>query len=196
MMEIRSSLPGGAPLADGRRRRPRPLPLLLTLLPLLLPAASGIDCFRCSSVNGSDPRCQDPFHNNYTDLLVSGCMGGRKQRNGLFPASACVKLSGFYSDDGTSMIIRDCAVDSATLTIDTELTRMSHCGSFEFQDRYVHGCISACDSFDGCNTAVMRRGGWLLAPALALTLAANTGVVQHVLLALTLAAAPPSPPDR
>ena len=33
------------------------------------------------------------------------------------------------------MIIRDCAVDSATLTIDTELTRMSHCGSFEFQGR-------------------------------------------------------------
>lgn len=43
------------------------------------------------------PFSQDPFHNNFTsDLLESPCMGGRKGRNGLFPATACLKLAGRY----------------------------------------------------------------------------------------------------
>lgn len=34
------------------------------------------------------------------------------------------------------MVVRTCAVDSGTLTLDTELARMSHCGFFYFDDRY------------------------------------------------------------
>ena len=34
------------------------------------------------------------------------------------------------------MMIRGCAVDSGTLTTDTEIIRMSHCGSFYFNDRW------------------------------------------------------------
>ena len=57
----------------------------------------GIDCFKCVSLNGSNPACEDPFHNNYTaDLLERPCMGGRKGRNGLFPASSCIKLAGTF----------------------------------------------------------------------------------------------------
>ena len=60
-------------------------------------SAIGIDCFKCVSVNGTNPSCEDPFHNNYTsNLLERPCMGGRKGRNGLFPASACIKLAGKF----------------------------------------------------------------------------------------------------
>jgi len=49
------------------------------------------------SVDGDNPKCDDPFHNNYTAaILESPCLGGRKGRNGLFPATACIKLAGVY----------------------------------------------------------------------------------------------------
>ena len=34
-------------------------------------------------------------------------------------------------------MIRGCAVDSGTLTTDTEIIRMSHCGAFYFDKRYT-----------------------------------------------------------
>ncbi|KAK2709249.1 hypothetical protein QYM36_013045 [Artemia franciscana] len=59
--------------------------------------ASAIDCFKCVSINGDNPACEDPFHNNSTvGILESNCMGGKKGRDGLFPASSCLKLSGVY----------------------------------------------------------------------------------------------------
>ena len=62
-----------------------------------LVSSSGIDCFKCVSINGSNRSCNDPFHNNYTvDILKRPCMGGRKGRNGLFPASSCTKVVGSY----------------------------------------------------------------------------------------------------
>merc|ERR1712080_185095 len=128
--------------------------LLLYLLPLILLITDcfAIDCFKCVSVNGANPACEDPFHNNYTvDILERPCMGGRKGRNGLFPATACIKLSGTYSDNEETLVVRGCALDSGTLTTDTELIRMSHCGSFYFDDRYVSGCVQSCDNLDGCN---------------------------------------------
>ena len=33
-------------------------------------SAIGIDCFKCVSVNGTNPSCEDPFHNNYTEGTV------------------------------------------------------------------------------------------------------------------------------
>lgn len=41
------------------------------------------------------------------------------------------------SDSGESITIRSCALDSGTLTTDTEIIRMSHCGSFYFENRCV-----------------------------------------------------------
>ncbi|KAI9562002.1 hypothetical protein GHT06_012966 [Daphnia sinensis] len=98
---------------------------------------NAIDCFKCVSVNGANPACEDPFHNNFTsDLLESPCLGGRKGRNGLFPATACLKLAGRYADGNyEKMVIRTCALDSGSLTLDTELVRMSHCGSFVLDGR-------------------------------------------------------------
>lgn len=52
--------------------------------------------------------------------------------------------------NGGTMVVRDCALDSGTLTTDTELVRMSHCGGFYFDDQYVSGCIQSCFE-DACN---------------------------------------------
>ncbi|XP_037522025.1 uncharacterized protein LOC119399277 [Rhipicephalus sanguineus] len=115
--------------------------------------AHGLDCFKCVSLDRENPACEDPFHNNYTaDLLVSPCMSSRKNRNGLFPATACIKLNGVYEETGQTMVVRSCALDSGTLTVDTEIVRMSHCGGFYFEDRYVRGCLQSCFE-DACNAA-------------------------------------------
>jgi len=124
-----------------------------------------IDCFKCVSYNGANKACDDPFHNNYsTAILESPCMGGRKGRDGLFPATACIKIAGYYGewwdqiwyneitmwywlswfqfatdDTGETITVRGCALDSGTLTTDTEIIRMSHCGKFYYDNRCATG---------------------------------------------------------
>ena len=39
------------------------------------------------------------------------------------------------ADTGETMVIRSCSLDSGSLTLDTELVRMSHCGSFVMEGR-------------------------------------------------------------
>ncbi|XP_075585884.1 uncharacterized protein LOC124498577 isoform X1 [Dermatophagoides farinae] len=147
--------------------------LLLLLLQLNFCYLNAIDCFRCTSFGGANQWCEDPFHNNYSStILQSPCWTGRKGRDGLYPATACIKLNGrfgmykfiiiisinngfqqfFSEDNGETMIVRDCALDSGSLTTDTELVRMSHCGGFYFDNRYVKGCVQSC-SENACNQA-------------------------------------------
>ncbi|XP_066149760.1 uncharacterized protein [Euwallacea fornicatus] len=115
---------------------------------------SAIDCFKCISVNNDYPPCEDPFHNNYTlDIFQSPCMGGRKGRDGIFPATACVKITGVFDDNKDTITVRGCALDSGTLTTDTELVRMSHCGGFYYSNRYVRGCVQSCSDADACNSS-------------------------------------------
>ncbi|KAI7686596.1 hypothetical protein SSS_09579 [Sarcoptes scabiei] len=115
--------------------------------------SEAIDCFRCNSFGGANSYCEDPFHNNFSaTILQSPCWTGRKGRDGLYPATACIKLSGRFEDNGDTMIVRDCALDSGSLTTDTELVRMSHCGGFYFDNRYVKGCVQSC-SENACNRA-------------------------------------------
>jgi hypothetical protein len=135
-----------------------------------------IDCFKCVSLNRSNVACEDPFHNNFSaSLLVSPCWTGRRNRDGAFPATACIKLSGVYGEfdsfvsicaissshlglllcliaekTGIPMVVRDCALDSGTLTTDTELVRMSHCGAFYLDGEYLNGCVQSCFE-DACN---------------------------------------------
>ncbi|XP_053691268.1 LOW QUALITY PROTEIN: uncharacterized protein LOC128739790 [Sabethes cyaneus] len=105
-------------------------------------------------MNGANKACDDPFHNNFsTAILESPCMGGRKGRDGLFPATSCIKIAGYYDDTGETITVRGCALDSGTLTTDTEIIRMSHCGRFFYDDRYVHGCLQSCNDADACNIA-------------------------------------------
>lgn len=67
-------------------------------------------------------------------------MGGRKGRDGLFPATSCIKIAGIFckfiivqsfnllfitfllnltADNKESITVRGCALDSGTLTTDT-----------------------------------------------------------------------------
>ena len=41
----------------------------------------------------------------------------------------------FMTEAGYNLTIRGCAVDSGTLTADTEMVRLSHCGSFVLDTR-------------------------------------------------------------
>nr|CAI5844495.1 unnamed protein product [Callosobruchus analis] len=103
-----------------------------------LDKVNSIDCFKCISINGEYPPCEDPFHNNYTtEILNSPCMGGRKGRDGLFPATSCIKITGIIDETGEKMILRGCALDSGTLTTDTEIVRMSHCGGFYYDGNKI-----------------------------------------------------------
>ncbi|XP_063697102.1 uncharacterized protein LOC134828075 [Culicoides brevitarsis] len=127
---------------------------ILNILLLISGTADAIDCFKCVSLNGNNPLCDDPFHNNVTTaILESPCMGGRKGRDGLFPATSCIKIAGTYDDTHETLTVRGCALDSGTLTTDTEIIRMSHCGRFYYDDRYVHGCLQSCNDADACNSS-------------------------------------------
>ena len=91
--------------------------------------------------------------------------------------SNCVCIIFVFVDDNLETItVRGCALDSGTLTTDTEIIRMSHCGKFYYDERwnyiiedkfpfqfnknlsilfhrYVHGCLQSCSDSDGCNGA-------------------------------------------
>ena len=58
---------------------------------MLLLTASAIGCFVCSSINGSDPDCEDTF-NNTGDYYNAECKSGRKGRSGEFPGTECIKM--------------------------------------------------------------------------------------------------------
>ncbi|XP_072941361.1 uncharacterized protein [Epargyreus clarus] len=125
--------------------------------------AHTIDCFKCVSMNGRFAPCDDPFHNNHSlELLEAPCMGGRKGRDGLFPATSCIKIAGVFDDTGESITVRGCGLDSGTATTDTEIIRMSHCGRFYYNDRYVHGCLQSCNDADACNESHRARHSPLL----------------------------------
>lgn len=95
-------------MCSRRARKPK---TDLELAPDLHPAAvGGVDCFKCSSRNGSNPACEDPFHNLNTTRVTTPfspepppnviyhtpCYAGKKGREGLFLASACIKLTGTF----------------------------------------------------------------------------------------------------
>ena len=54
--------------------------------------ASCIGCFVCTSINHSEPECEDTFNNTNAKFYHKTCFSGRKGRDGLFPATNCVKL--------------------------------------------------------------------------------------------------------
>ena len=62
---------------------------------------TSIGCFHCTSIGGDNPACEDPF--NSTEAFKQGlykdnCLAGMKDRGGLYPATACVKFDGYYSE--------------------------------------------------------------------------------------------------
>lgn len=62
-------------------------------------AVFSIDCFKCISINKNYNPCEDPFHNNFTtEIYQSPCMGGKKGRDGPFPATFCIKITGVFGE--------------------------------------------------------------------------------------------------
>ncbi|VDM61785.1 unnamed protein product [Angiostrongylus costaricensis] len=123
--------------------------------------ALSIGCFVCSSFDGNNRACEDPFNSTIEITPKSAsiasyhhpCWAFKKGRQGLFPADHCIKIIGHRADSTSkTMIIRTCALDSGTLTADTEIVRISHCGHFKFEGYHYTGCVQACDS-DGCNSS-------------------------------------------
>lgn len=50
-------------------------------------------------MNWQNKECDDPFHHNNTDdILEAPCLGGRKGRDGVFPATSCVKIAGYFGN--------------------------------------------------------------------------------------------------
>ena len=111
-------------------------------------------------------------------------MTGMKGRDGLFPASVCVKVKGTYvSPPRHTLIVRTCAADSHSLTMDTEIARIEEsCGLNDFDadatweekpteesTRRMDGCIAVCDSVDGCNGANGSKEGGAIAVIMMLT---------------------------
>uniref|UniRef100_A0A1I8AGI1 Secreted protein n=1 Tax=Steinernema glaseri TaxID=37863 RepID=A0A1I8AGI1_9BILA len=103
---------------------------LLLLGMIVFQEAEGIGCFVCSSFNGSNPLCEDTFNSTIDQSTRSSpvgianyqfpCWSFKKNREGLFPADHCIKVSGYRTDDSRqTMVIRTCALDSGTLTADT-----------------------------------------------------------------------------
>ncbi|KAK5979714.1 hypothetical protein GCK32_009362 [Trichostrongylus colubriformis] len=144
---------------------PRISPALILFV--TIPGAVGIGCFVCSSFDGNNRACEDPFNSTLEASSKQReaasitnyhhpCWAFKKGRQGLFPADHCIKIIGHRAENTTkTMIIRTCALDSGTLTADTEIVRISHCGHFKFEGYHYTGCVQACDS-DGCNSSHLR----------------------------------------
>nr|XP_018903177.1 PREDICTED: uncharacterized protein LOC109034465 [Bemisia tabaci]XP_018903178.1 PREDICTED: uncharacterized protein LOC109034465 [Bemisia tabaci] len=146
------------------------LELVSLLLLTMLQSGSSINCYTCSSVNGSSPSCEDPFHpamSNYTEK----CMVPKKGHTGVFPANFCIKIVGENTEVKERMVIRACVMK----------TMDSQCGVFRYQDSTMTGCILTCD-FDGCNSAPPHQnplaGTGLLLTAIAI---ANFNVLPALL---------------
>ena len=63
-------------------------------------SVAGIGCFVCTSLAGSDVECEDNFSNLNSVAYQEPCMSGLKGRAGVYPASSCLKISGYYGKRG------------------------------------------------------------------------------------------------
>lgn len=67
--------------------------ILLVASLLMSVAEASIDCYTCSSRNGTDPYCEDPMSPAFLKL-EKNCMVPKEGHIGKFPANFCVKMIG------------------------------------------------------------------------------------------------------
>lgn len=68
---------------------------LLLFIISIIDISKSISCYKCSSINGSNPSCEDLFQGDIvgtTSLLHTPCLTNLRGRKGLFPATHCIKL--------------------------------------------------------------------------------------------------------
>uniref|UniRef100_A0A147BD86 Putative secreted protein n=2 Tax=Ixodes ricinus TaxID=34613 RepID=A0A147BD86_IXORI len=100
-----------------------------------------INCYTCSSLNGSDPNCHDPLNPAYTRYSTD-CTVPKEKHIGEFPAHFCVKVVGRTVETNIEMVIRICSLE----------TMDNSCGVFRYEETVLQGCILTCNS-NGCNVA-------------------------------------------
>lgn len=101
--------------------------------------SGAISCYTCSSRNGTDLNCHDPFHpamSTYTE----GCKVPKEGHIGQFPANFCIKVIGKTVQTEEEHVIRACTLENMD----------NQCGVFRFEKDTLQGCILTCD-YDGCN---------------------------------------------
>ncbi|VDL44788.1 unnamed protein product [Hymenolepis diminuta] len=96
-------------------------------------AVSGLACYVCVSVNGSNPECEDPMRGSVP--IESPCRQGKSGYEGLAYANYCAKIKGQRVSDGVQIYIRRCSTQ--------KLGGIStHCGQFRLSNELYHGCIA------------------------------------------------------
>ncbi|KAK7498454.1 hypothetical protein BaRGS_00010408, partial [Batillaria attramentaria] len=65
----------------------------------------GLGCFKCTSINHSNPECEDTF-NNTDRFWEPDCWGTRKNRMGSFPGTQCIKM---IAED--EVVLRACVLE-------------------------------------------------------------------------------------
>ncbi|XP_071527140.1 U-scoloptoxin(05)-Sm1a-like isoform X2 [Panulirus ornatus] len=113
----------------------------------------GISCYVCSSTNGSDINCEDPYHPALS-TFAEDCQVPKEGHIGQFPANYCVKIIGTSAATKGSLMIRTCVLENMD----------SQCGVFKFGGDHFTGCILTCN-YDGCNPAP-RAATFTLPPVL------------------------------
>ena len=72
-------------------------PCIKLIICFIISVYNAIGCFRCESWNNSHPACDDPFNSTLAysaGYYEEACLSFMKNREGLYPATACVKISG------------------------------------------------------------------------------------------------------
>ncbi|KAL8590117.1 hypothetical protein ACOMHN_010312 [Nucella lapillus] len=107
--------------------------------------AASIDCYRCTSINGANEACEDPFKTDLStvDLIDRDC------QYGYFSSTHCIKLKG-VKEDGTKILVRHCSNSDWG----------KNCGDIRYihsedDEERIQGCLTTCN-FDGCNSAPSR----------------------------------------
>ena len=140
---------------------------------------SSISCYQCSSINGSNPACEDFFHGELEGvpaMLQTPCLTSSRGRQGRFLATHCIKLVAYSSGrcvclldlqkkrllsfsiepNPVQYVYRTCSRDEGD---DDSITRMSHCGFLKLHwinpNRRLRGCLHVCDK-DACNQSSLR----------------------------------------
>ncbi|PVD24104.1 hypothetical protein C0Q70_14574 [Pomacea canaliculata] len=103
---------------------------------------AGIGCFTCSSINGSDPSCEDPFNPITDQHYQRMCWQTMKNRKGEYPARYCTKIKGVNVRTRIQMTVRSCGMETLDNT----------CSTFYFQSEQYYGCLMSCKT-NGCNGA-------------------------------------------
>ncbi|XP_013415678.1 uncharacterized protein LOC106177459 [Lingula anatina] len=142
----------------------------------LVGKVSTIGCYVCTSINHSELACEDKFEPLNGSYYVPDCMGSRKDQDGLFPATSCIKLIGVDEPNNYTVTVRTCVTNSGGTTSETEIDVVSHCGwirRISLDGTEMDGCVVSCNT-DGCNS------GGRLFPYVSLT--AVIGIIAYKLL--------------